>query len=288
MPKVKEVDKELGDLQLEIKELKKQINVMNKKLTPSGISKLVDSSLLSVNNVKLLLQIVALIATLVMIFFAAIGFLGISSINNIIKTSDNVSSIEKAIDEKVSTIDSSMVFLNTFINDKKTDVNAKFEEYEKNINDRMNRSDKKVSDVQLKLTDMSKIFNEIGTNNAGELGLREQKLLVLLAKECDPDNPLWIYNSAILSAKSRNYTEAERLFSKYVEKMSNNKSKKINEDIEDFDRLIRYQTLSKVYLDDVISDTTNTKQLIRNILSFLYRSGYIRSEELVHIIYENE
>jgi tetratricopeptide (TPR) repeat protein len=222
-------------LQNKIDQLEAELNNIKSELSPDKISKKIDSSYLSVNNMRLWLQILALIQTIFVAGAIAFGFIGMTNINQIRAEADKVKEMSKTIEEsgskiidKVKKYDAQLNQLEKLSNsfaEKDRVANEKVESIERRttstlnqseqrLNERLLDAENKIAAANTKLKDISSMFNQVSIQYDNILNPREQLLLALLARKIEPDNISYSYNSAIYSYAIGRYDEAITEFEK--------------------------------------------------------------------------
>jgi len=151
-----------------IKALYQEVEDIKRRLAPDEIAKAIDRSYLSVNNIRTFLQILSIIMT---IFFAGIAIFGFIGIQNILTVQEKIQALSQ-LENKVSQVEN------------------------------------KVSVIQKNLHDISTLFNKIAVANDELLNAREKQLLILLAREIDPNNPVFNFNAAQVAFGFGKYDEA--------------------------------------------------------------------------------
>lgn len=215
--------KENVNLIKEVERLNNEIKNIKEQISPNSFVKVIDSSYLSthnIHNIRLWLQILAIIFTVFLAGAGLFGYLGFSNMLELRKEVDKVVEIRRSINESfksVKNIENEIckkdTLINTtlnnaimFIKNKKIEIdsnivsiNSKVAENIKDLDDKMDIKlsdfDVKISKINQKLGIISNTFNNVVTNNE-LLNLREKQIMYLLALDIEPNNPIFNYNAA--------------------------------------------------------------------------------------------
>lgn len=313
---------ELVSFNKKIDSLEKKIELIKQKVTPDNLAKSIDNSYLSIHNIRVFLQILALIIT---IFLAgAVGF-GIFGISNIFSVHDNaekvedmkeivqtylesVSSMEKKIQISSNNIDSTLSIalmkvsetendlrkkitnLNNNFNKAISDVHIKSDEEIKNlesrIQDKILQTNTDIKALRNELRSISEIFNKIGIIHEDKLNAREKQLLTLIAMEIDPNNPFFNFNYATWAMSFGRYKEALESLEKVL------KTKALPDDVINRAQKMKQNCIGliqnppKVEHHDpqgvAIGDYV-IMQLHVNTIDALFRNGYLSYEQAQNI-----
>lgn len=246
--------KNIEGLHKTIEELKKEIAFLKGTLEPDMLAKRLDGSYLSVNNLRCWLQILSIMMTIFISIAAGFGFFGVKNILSIGET-------ESAMKERYEN----------------------FQVKEQGLT-------KKVDDIDTRLKDISGIFNKVAIvaiESKKVLNAREQQLLVLLAKEIDPNAPLFKYNYAVSACNFGRYEEALQYLSEID--LNNVPANTLN--IEWAKDLMRICEEAKVNppkeppaVDPPKGTTVDaytymSAQLFVNIVDSLFKNGYLNPQQ---------
>ncbi|QQG65368.1 tetratricopeptide repeat protein [Desulfobulbus oligotrophicus] len=235
---------ETGTLEARVRELEAQIESLSSQLKPDSLAKRIDSSYLSTNNLRVFLQILALIQTVFVAGAIAFGFVGFTNIMAIRTETEKVREAGKTIEnsvkraaeaestirtqvaafderlkrvdatfgEKQKQMDQKLVLVQTSVDNATKTMQRKTEDslnsMKGNMDQRLADAEKEIRKVNKQLSSISTTFNKVGISNEKILSAREKQLLFLLAKEIDPDNPIFNFNTGILAFSFGRYDEA--------------------------------------------------------------------------------
>lgn len=208
-------DSELTKMLQQIEQLQQDVKGLLKKTTPDEIAKAVDSSYLSINNLRVFLQILALIMTIFIagaIYFASVGLTNILKIREEANQTESIRLATKQILNHVTEIEGQIggkvAQVDQAIPNMEARTDAEIEKLRTKVDARIISVDTQVKEVASQLKLISELFNNIAVSNPDLLNLREQRLLTLLAKEIDPANPVLNFNAAHWALNFRRYDEA--------------------------------------------------------------------------------
>ncbi len=201
-------EKQATDLQIQIDELRS-------RLDPDQLAKSIDRSFLSVGNLRAFLQILSIILTIFVagaVYFGSIGLTNILQIREEARKTESirqsteqvfsrVSAVEDQIQSKVTGVDQEISTL-----EAKTD--SEISKLKEKVDVRIEEIDGQVKNVATNLKSISELFNKIAISHPDVLNAREKQLLTLLAKEIDPESPIFSFNAAHWAVSFRRYDEA--------------------------------------------------------------------------------
>lgn len=309
---------ETGTLDARVRELEAQLEALSSQLKPDNLAKRIDSSYLSTNNLRVFLQILALIQTVFVAGAIAFGFVGFTNIMAIRteaekvreagKTIENsaklaaeaestirtqvaavdgrLKRVDAAFEEKQKQMDRKMVLVQTSVDDATKTMQRKTEDslnsMKGNMEQRLADAEKEIQKVNKQLSSISTTFNKVGISNEKILNAREKQLLFLLAKEIDPDNPIFNFNAGILAANFGRYDEAIIALDKVI------KAQNVPSNIIAKAKETRSTSMKLKQSPPEVKATEPTGvaigdyvilQLHLNTVDTLWKSGYITLEE---------
>lgn len=234
------------DLQKRIAELENQLTTLRRKLEPDALAKALDSSYLSTNNLRAFLQILSLIMTVFVAGAVYFGYIGLTNIFSIREEAEKVKAIRQSADEalqktnsvgmdiqkQLETIRTALEEARKTVSTGKEDVQIQVTNIRKDLqvtmenlrkqNDqegrelrtrleaRFSETEKQIRSINKSVQDISQIFNRVAVENEQTLNPRERQILFLLARDIDPENPVFNFNAANLAANFGRYDEALR------------------------------------------------------------------------------
>lgn len=309
---------ETGTLEARVRELEAQLEALSSQLKPDNLAKRIDSSYLSTNNLRVFLQILALIQTVFIAGAIAFGFVGFTNIMAIRSEAEKVREagktiensaklateaestirtqvsafdarlkrVDAAFEDKQKQMDRKMVLVQTSVDDATKTMQRKTEDslnsMKGNMEQRMADAEKEIQKVNKQLSSISTIFNKVGISNEKILNAREKQLLFLLAKEIDPDNPIFNFNAGILAANFGRYDEAIITLDKVI------KAQNVPSNIIAKAKETRSSSMKLKQSPPEVKATEPTGvaigdyvilQLHLNTVDKLWKSGYITLEE---------
>lgn len=209
---------ELDAVTRRLASLEEQLGRLDKRTTPNELAKAIDSSYLSINNLRAFLQILSLVMTVFLAGAISLGYLGIQNIQKIQEEARKTELIRQSAQEilthvteagdqigaKVTKVDEAIPSMNTRIEEQVQKVRQRTDE-------QVDRVAQQVSLVESQLRTIAQVFNKVALENASELSPREQQMLVLLAREIDPKNPALNFNAAWWAENFRRYDDVLKL-----------------------------------------------------------------------------
>jgi hypothetical protein len=307
-----------GSLEARVQELEAKLERLSFQLRPDNLAKRIDSSYLSTNNLRVFLQILALIQTVFIAGAIAFGFVGFTNImairteaekvreagktiegsakvatdseNTIRKRvaafDEQLKKVDAAFGEKQKEMDRKMILVQTSVDDAIKAMQKKTENsmnsMKGGMDQRLADAEKEINKVNKQLSSISTIFNKVGISNEKTLNAREKQLLFLLAKEIDPDNPVFNFNAGILAANFGRYDEAIVALDKVI------KAQNVPSDIIAKAKEGRSTSMKSKQSPPEVKATEPTGvaigdyvilQLHLNTVDTLWRDGYITIEE---------
>jgi hypothetical protein len=198
-----------------IANLQKQIDDLTQHLKPDQLAKSIDQSYLSVGNLRAFLQILSIILTIFVTGAFTFGYIGFTNIWKIREEANKISDIRKSTEDTLSQVsnikkqvEATVVNVEETIPILENRTNKEMDNLQKKLIDKFDKISNKVEQIEADLRYISKTFNKLSINKQNILNAREQQLLILLAKEIDPDNPKFSYNAAHMSLLFQRYDEA--------------------------------------------------------------------------------
>jgi len=281
-------------MESKINDIKNECAELRKRLNPDILAKSLDSSYLSVGNLRAFLQILSIILTVFVagaIYFGSVGLTSILSIRDDAKEVEDIrqstqaiydqaAAIAKQIEQTVKDVDAAIPVL-----DAKTD--AEIEKIAQKTDERFKQVDKEVQDVASQLKSISDIFNSISISSQDLLSARERQLLFLLAKEISPDSPTFNFNAAHSALAFGRYDDALRLL-EVVLKSDNvpdeirNRAVQLREEaqrLRDNPPKLEYRAVTGPSIGPY-----GIFEFPLNILDALVRNGYLTIEQAQKII----
>ena len=222
------------------------------------LAKRLDGSYLSVNNLRCWLQILSIMMTIFISIAAGFGFFGVKNILSIGK-------IESTMKNRYK----------------------KFQAKERALNN-------KVADINKRLVNIAGIFNHVGLNYKSTLNAREKQLLVLLAKEIDPNSPLFKYNYAVSLCDFGRYDDALQSLSEidFNSVPANTLNIEWAKDLERICKEAKANPPKKPPCEEppkgaIVGRITYIQtQLFANIVESLIENGYLNIDQAVKIFDE--
>jgi len=262
----------LTRLQQQVSEMQEEISVLGGQLAPDALAKRIDSSYLSVNNLRAFLQILSLVMTVFVAGAISLGFVGFQNIQKIQDDAKRTEAVRQSTEEIL-----------TRVTEREEQVGAKVAKVDQAIPE-MNA---RIEQVASQLRSMSQIFNKVALENASQLNPREQQVLFLLARESDPSNPIFNFNAAVLAVNFHRYDEAIRrleqvLVSKDVpEEIQKRSSEMLNQAKQwrTNPPKVQYEQPNGAFVGDF-----GIVALPVNILNALISTGYLTVKEAQEVI----
>ncbi len=203
------------EYEVKVVDLQRQIDELRKRLDPDQLAKSIDRSFLSVGNIRAFLQILSIILTIFIagaIYFGSVGLTNILQIREEARKTETIrESTEQALSRVLAVegqIQSKVTDVDQAISNLETKTNSEISKLQQKVDVRIKEIDGQVKDVAANLKSISEIFNKIAVSHSDILNAREQQLLTLLAKEIDPESPIFCFNSAHWALSFRRYDEA--------------------------------------------------------------------------------
>jgi hypothetical protein len=262
----------LTRLQQQVSEMQGEISALRAQLAPDALAKRIDSSYLSVNNLRAFLQILSLVMTVFVAGAISLGFVGFQNIQKIQDDAKRTEAVRQSTEQIL-----------TRVTEREEQVSAKVAKVDQAIPE-MNA---RIEQVASQLRSMSQIFNKVALENASQLNPREQQVLFLLARESDPSNPIFNFNAAVLAVNFHRYDEAIRrleqvLVSKDVpEEIQKRSSEMLNQAKQwrTNPPKVQYEQPTGAFVGDF-----GIVALPVNILNALISTGYLTVKEAQEVI----
>jgi len=262
----------LTRLQQQVSEMQEEISVLGGQLAPDALAKRIDSSYLSVNNLRAFLQILSLVMTVFVAGAISLGFVGFQNIQKIQDDAKRTEAVRQSTEEIL-----------TRVTEREEQVGAKVAKVDQAIPE-MNA---RIEQVASQLRSMSQIFNKVALENASQLNPREQQVLFLLARESDPSNPIFNFNAAVLAVNFHRYDEAIRrleqvLVSKDVPEEIRKRSSEMLNQAKQWRTnppKVQYEQPNGAFVGDF-----GIVALPVNILNALISTGYLTVKEAQEVI----
>jgi len=227
-----------------IRQLQEEIERLKAQIKPDALAKALDSSYLSINNLRAFLQILATILTIFLAGAVYFGSVGLTNIFSIREEADKVKSIRESVNHVVQSTSDMEQTIKGHVTTIQADLDrdrSTFEGIEQDVKSRMStlqtqfediskgvqqQSDKalgqlraqleaklkeneaQIAKANAELREISAIFNKVGVQFDSDLSAREKQLLFLLAREVDPNNSAFNFNTASMALQFGRYDEA--------------------------------------------------------------------------------
>ena len=192
----------------DIAEIQQELASLRKMLKPDELAKLIDRSYLSVNNLRAFLQILSIVITIFVAGAVYFGSVGVTSIlrlqeeaEKVTQSREKVVAAEEEINKKIASFDIAQKDLRSRIDNEVNELRQKTDTQIAELSNKIQR-------VESQLREISKVFNQVAVSRPELLNARERQLLMFLAREIDPDNPLFRFNAAHLALGFARYDEA--------------------------------------------------------------------------------
>ena len=231
-------------LLITLRQLQEEIERLKTQIKPDALAKALDSSYLSINNLRVFLQILAAILTIFLAGAVSFGWVGLTNMFSIREEADKVKSIRESVNHVSQTISDMEKTIKGYITTIRDDMNSNriaFESIERDVKSRMStlqtqfedtteriqqqsnqalhqlsvrleaklkENEEQIAKANAELREISTIFNKIGVQFESELSVREKRLLFFLAREVDPNNWSINFNAASIALELRQYDEA--------------------------------------------------------------------------------
>jgi len=201
-------DTTVVEIQRQLERVEADLVDLTKRTTLKEILKAVDSSCLSVNNLRAFLQILSIIITILVAGTIGFGYVSLSGTARIADAAQNSERILAHITEVASQIDARVQSVDKAIPDLQQRTDAEIEKLGTEVDARIETVDTRLRQMVSQVEEISELFNRVGVSNSASLNPREQQLLNLLAKEIAPTDPRFNFNAAHLALQFGRYDEA--------------------------------------------------------------------------------
>lgn len=199
----------------QVADLQKQIDVLRRSLEPDQLAKSIDRSFLSVGNLRAFLQILSIVLTIFVAGAVFFGFVGLTNILQIREEARKTETIREATEQTLSRVldvegqvQSKVTGVDQAFLTIETKTENEISRLQQEVDNRIKEIDGQVKGVAADLKSISEIFNKIAVSQPDVLNAREQQLLTLLAKEIDPESPVFCFNAAHWAFSFQRYDEA--------------------------------------------------------------------------------
>lgn len=286
--------------QNDLSEVKKKIDEIENKLSPSELAKSIDSTYLSINSTRLFLQFLSAMFT---VFLAGAVYFGYLGAKSIFELRDEVKKVERIRIDIEDTISQSKNDINNSTQESKSTLNltkkiesevkgkannidVEISKMKKDMYDKYNQEigdlQQKITKLDKNLTDISSIFNKLGIEYDNILTVREKQLLFLIAQNIEPKNPIFNYNAAVMAKAFGRYDEAIKYFDNVID------SKEIPENIisqaktmkkECYDLKSNPPSVQKKDPQGVAIGDYALMPLFVNIVETIWKNGYITYDQ---------
>jgi len=182
----------------ELKQLKAEIELLKEKLHPDSIAKAVDRGYLSISNLRCSLGILSIILTIFVVVAGAFGFLGVKNILSIRNEALRVQEVREKVESDANSVAIA-------VNSVEVQIRAVKDDTLKETRKLIGKVQSEVDDLEKEYRTMASVFNTVAGSQADVLSVREMQLLVLLAKEIDPNHPVYNLNAAQVSYRLGDY-----------------------------------------------------------------------------------
>ena len=215
-------------LQEEVKQLRGEIEHLKTQIKPDALAKILDSSYLSINNLRAFLQILSVILTIFLGGAVAFGYVGLTNISSIREEADKVRSTRKSVDHVAGSIFATEQDIKLRIDSLQRsfqETNEAIQHESKKaidalrtqLENQLEANEKKIAQVNVKLREISEIFNKVAIQRENDLSAREMHLLFLLAQEIDHEDLAFNFNAASTAFRFKKYEDALQILEKVLE-----------------------------------------------------------------------